>query len=305
MEQIKIGYDEYTKLYIIPNRNYSIINSNREKPETIYFNNSNVFVTSIKPTSYQTYTTKLITTGYVDNDKKTITVEEYNSQLEELQSKGEYDEYDYIWCFDNIEDEIRYKHFERRWTKIQKQVEDIIDYEIIIINVPVSEYEDIQPLATLEDIDSCEKALFKYIPNPKRYLKEYCESLGLKYDPNGKNGFSWSTHSGIEYAKIDDNYIFLGEKPKFQGLTGSYENCINKMNSHITLIKQAVDDLFLKQDKTVLNEITKGEFFKSILSIQNKVRNINVYTKDSHSKNFLLGDISKLLNKLRKDGTTI
>jgi hypothetical protein len=304
MEQIKIGYDKTTGLYIVPNKNYCIINGSREKINTIYFNNTQVLITSIKPTSYQTYSSKTIITHYELHNGESVDIlktEDYNQKISYLRSKGWQDDYD--WFFDDLEDEIRYKRFLKDWKPITKQEEIITDYEIIFIEVPVSEYEDIQPLASMEDIDSCEKALFTYQPQPRKYLADYCKSLGLRWEDNKSWGnqsqgtYSWPSHSGIEYVKINNEYLFLGEKPKFYKRQGSYKECIEKMNSDIQLIKESVDMFFKKKDKTPMTAEERGAYYRELLSIKGFVSKLEVHKKHTSDQNYIIKKINELIKQ--------
>lgn len=304
MEQIKIGYDKSTELYIIPNRNYSIINGNREKPNTIYYNNTQVLVTSIKPENYQTYSNKTIITKYEKDNEGTpgyLTVEEYNNHVRQLCYKGEYEEYE--WVFPDLEDEIRYKRFIKDWIPIYKVEEVITDYEIIFIEVPISEYEDIQPLASMEDINSCEKALFYYKPNSKRHLSEYCESLGMVFEPNDykktPNSYNWSS-SGIDYAKINGEYLFLGDnKPKMYQKTAKYQECVDKMNQDIKFIKDSVDLFLRKNDKRLLTDIERGSYYQTLINIGREVRELDVNKKKQNLQSLLIRKIEKLIESTK------
>lgn len=304
MEQIKIGYDKTTNLYIIPNRNYCIINGKREKIDTIYFNNTRVLVTSIKPETYQTYSSKTIITHYESFNVETsgvLEVEDYNKQKYSLEEKGYYN--DYEWFFNELEDEIKYKRFLKDWKPITKQEEIITDYEIVFVEVPVSEYEDIQPLASMDDIDSCEKAMFIYKPNPKKYFTEYCESLGMVLEPNDfkktPNSYSWPS-SGIDYVKINGDYLFLGDnKPKMFQKTAKYQECIDKMNQDIKFIKDSVDLFLRKNDKTPLTEIERGSYYKNLINIQKMVRGLDVNKKTQQNQISLLSQIQKLIESIK------
>lgn len=304
MEQIKIGFDKTTELYIIPNRNYCIINSKREKIDTIYYNNSQVLVTSIKPETYQTYRSKNITTHYKQYShlSNILTVEDYNKQILDFRSRGWED--DYEWFFDDVEDEIKYKRFIKDWKPITKQEEIITDYEIIFIEVPVSEYEDIQPLASMEDINSCEKAMFIYKPNPKKYLSEYCESLGMVFESNDykktPNSYSLSSHSGLDYAKINGEYLFLGDnKPRMFQKTDKYQECIDKMNQDIKFIKDNVDLFLRKNDKTPLTDVERGSYYRNLISIQKSIRELDVNKKTQQNQISLISRIQKLIESIK------
>jgi hypothetical protein len=301
MEQIKIGYDESTGLYIIPNKSYSIINGSREKINTLYYNNTQVLVTSVKPTSYQTYKNNTFISHF-EKEGDIISIEDYSNQLKKFQSKGKWLDSD-NYGFSDIEDEIRYNRFLKDHKCIYKTEEVITDYEIIFIKVPVSEYEDIQPVASMLDIDSCEKALFIYQPQPKKYLKNYCESLGLRWEDKKSWGsqsqgtYSWSSHSDIEYAKINNEYLFLGEKPKFYKRQGSYKECVERMNFDIQLIKDAVDIFFKKKDKTPMTAEERGAYYRELLSIKGFVSNLKVHKKHTSDQNYIIKKINELIKQ--------
>jgi hypothetical protein len=304
MEQIKIGYDKSTGLYVIPNQNYSIINGKKDKIDIIYYNNSKVLITSIKPETYQTYNNKIIITHYIkDNDVEvgTLFSEDYNNQKYNLETKGYYN--DYEWFFDELEDEIKYKRFLKDWKPITKQEEIIIDYEIIFIEVPISEYEDIQPLASMEDINSCEKAMFIYKPNPKKYFTEYCESLGMVFEPNDykktPNSYSFSS-SGFEYVKINGDYLFLGDnKPRMFQKTSKYQECINRMNQDIKFIKDSVDLFLRKNDKISLTNIERGSYYKNLINIKNSIKELEVHKKHHSNQSSLINKIQKLIESAK------
>lgn len=304
MEQIKIGHDKTTGLYIIPNRNYCIINGSREKINTVYFNNTQVLITSIKPITYQTYSSKTIITHYEQDShfSNILSVEDYKTQLEDLQSKGWKD--DYEWFFDELEDEIKYKRFIKDLKPISKLEEVITDYEITFIEVPVSEYPEIQPIASMLDINSCEKAIFIYKPDHKRILSEYCDSLGLTYESNNdkkiNNTYSWSNHSGIDYAKINGGYLFLGDnKIKSSQRTAKYDECVEALNKDKQFIKNAVDLFFRKIDGKKLSDIERGSYYKTLVSIQSSVRGLEVIKKSSYGKTLLLGKLTELIESVK------
>lgn len=305
--EIKIGYDSTNKLYIIPNNSNMIINGNEIKPSPLYFNNAKVLVTKVEPKIYQTTSSTRMIISYENENGEILSPEEYNSELKSLKSFGKLevdDDYDVDLIFDSIESEVNYKYFLREWKPTYENIITITDYDIIIVEIPISEYEDIRPLYSLDDIKTIEEGLCEYLPNPVKILIDYCESLGLTFEgytssPRGNpKTFSLSTHSGIEYAQIEKKYLFSGNKPIFRKFIGSYQTCIQKKEKDVEFVKKGVDDHFKKQEKELLSSIEKGKFYSSLLDIKSRITKLDVYTKKQSEKQFLLKVVDDLIKHL-------
>lgn len=306
--EIKIGYDSTNKLYIIPNNSNMIINGNEIKPSPLYFNNAKVLITKVEPKIYQTTSSTRMIISYEKENGEILSPEDYKSELNNLKSFGKLDDggddYDTDLIFDSIESEVNYKHFLREWKPTYENIISITNHDIKIIEIPISEYDDIIPLSTLDDIKTIEEGLCEYLPNPTKILIDYCESLGLTFEgyisnPRGNpKTFSLSTHSGIEYAKIEQKYLFSGNKPIFRRFIGSYQACIQKREKDMEFIKNGVDEHFRRQEKTLLSSIEKGKFYSSLLGIKDKIDQLDVYKQKQPEKQHLLKVVDELIKKL-------
>lgn len=293
MEKLRVGFDTKTELYLIPRKNNMLING---KNVELQYSSTTSLVTSIKPEKIQTYSNITKITHY-EKDLEVLSVEDYNierSNLIDLYEDGEL-------VFSSADNEIKWKHFIKDWKPIYITEKVFTDYEIEIFNVPVSEYSCIKPIAHLDDIVSVDKGLFTYVVNSQQLFKEYCVSIGLSFQEaswgnQGVGTFSWS-HSGLDYAKISNEYVFLGEKPKFYGVSGSYAECVKRLEQHKDQIKKAVDFMINKKDKEKMTELEKGLYYRTLHDIYSKVKSLSVNKKSYQDQDSLLKNIKQKIDE--------
>lgn len=297
MEKLRVGFDTKTELYLIPRKNNMIVNS---KDIELQYSSTTSLVTSIKPEKIQTYSNVSKITHYENEAKDVLSVDDYNTERNKLRAVGDWDEDEFV--FASADNEIKWKHFIKDWKAVYITEKLFTDYEIEIFNVPVSEYSCIKPIAHLDDIVSVDKGLFNYIVDSQQLFREYCESVGLVFQESRSWGaqaegtFSWS-HTGLDYAKINDSYVFLGEKPKFYGASGSYVECVKRLEQHKDQIKKAVDLMLNKRDKEKMSELEKGVYYSTLDTIYSSVKSLVVNKKSQSSQNALLNLIKKKLDE--------
>lgn len=297
MEKLRVGFDTKTDLYLIPRKNNMVVNG---KDVELQYSSATSIVTSIKPEKIQTYSNVSRVTHYENEVKEVLSVDEYNAERNKLRDSGDWEEDEFV--FASADNEIKWKHFIKGWKAVYINEKVFTDYEIEIFNVPVSEYSCIKPIAHLDDIVSVDKGLFNYTVNSQQLFREYCESVGLVFQENrswGKQSdgtFSWS-NSGLDYAKINDKYVFLGEKPKFYGVSGSYAECVKRLEQHKDEIKKAVDLMLNKNDKEKMTELERGAYYNTLDTIYSSVKSLAVNKKSYHSQIALLNLIKKKLDE--------
>ena len=299
MEKLRVGFDTKTELYLIPRKNNLIVN---EKDVELQYSSATSIVTSIKPEKIQTYSDVSKITHYENEVKEVLSVDDYNAERNSLRDSGIWDDEDNEFVFASADNEIKWKHFTKVWKAVYINEKVFADYEIEIFNVPVSEYSCIKPIAHLDDIVSVDKGLFNYTVNSQQLFREYCESVGLVFQENvswgkqAEGAFSWS-HSGLDYAKISDKYVFLGEKPKFYGVSGSYAECVKRLEQHKDQIKKAVDLMLNKSDKNKMTELERGAYYSTLDTIYSSVKLLAVNKKSQSSQIALLNLIKKKLDE--------
>lgn len=297
MEKLRVGFDTKTELYLIPRKNNMIVNG---KDIELQYSSTTSLVTSIKPEKIQTYSTITKITHY-EKDSEVLSVDSYNAERTKLRELGNWDEDD-EFVFDSADNEIKWKHFIKDWKAVTITEKVFTDYEIEIFNVPVSEYSCIKPIAHLDDIVSVDKGLFNYVVDSQQLFREYCVSIGLVFQENISFGnqavgtFSWS-HSGLDYAKISNEYVFLGEKPRFYGVSGSYAECVKRLELHKDQIKKAVDFMINKKDKEKMTELEKGVYYKTLHDIYSKVKSLSVNKKSYQDQDSLLRSIKQKIDE--------
>jgi hypothetical protein len=295
MEKLRVGFDTKTELYLIPRKNNIVVN---DKDVELQYSSTTSLVTSVKPEKVQTYSNISKITHY-EKDSEVLSVDDYNTKIDSLRDLGDWDE-DNEFVFSCADNEIKWKHLIKDWKAVSITQKVFTEYEIEIFNVPVSEYSCIRPIAHLDDIVSVDKGLFNYTVDAQQLFKEYCVSVGLCFQENKSWGgqdvgtFSWS-HSGLDYAKISNEYVYLGEKPRFYGVSGSYAECVKRLELHKDEIKKAVDLMINKKDKEKMTELERGIYYKTLDNIYSSIKSLSVNKKSYQAQTALLNSIKKKL----------
>ena len=286
MELKKILYDSDNELYLIYGDNYTYYNG--KKLEISY--GSPFQVTKYSPVTLESRK-KVTTMSHYENikTKEVVTKEEYDSVYNLKINK--YDDDDEEDSFNSIEDELKYKYFMKDIKAVYKEEETITTYEFEVVNKPISAYSNIQMLSSMDDIEKVSQGICKYFSTPIKWAFDYFEEKQEECDTN--YSIKNSTHSGIEYLQIEDNYVFTGNN-KLTYLDNSYctyKQAIEFMEKDKLKIKNGIDLAFKKLNKDKLSDIEKGEYISTLQRILNNVRDLKViktsYTDKSILINFL------------------
>lgn len=132
-----------------------------------------------------------------------VSIEDYNLAVEELRSRGTWDDDDYEYKFEDIDDEYAYKKFIRIHTAATKRVTTYEPEELNVVHAMIdtgSEY-----IVSLFSVDSNKADLVQFFKNKLEIdtARKWADDNGVKLDI--------PTHSHIQFAKINDKYVFGNE----------------------------------------------------------------------------------------------
>lgn len=240
-----VAFDNVTNLYCFKNRlgayNSELWVNNQKVKENIdnLYGVGGFVVTKNKPEMAHIATPKTVVDYYQEVDGVNILTEsEYNIKKEELTKNATYEDYEYT--FNNLEEELQFKYFQKGWKVVHKIIWETQLVDIEIKQNPVSEYPEIVPMFTLDDVLNCKEGMFKYTPTPVKWFKEKMESLGLRlvgeYEKQEEGTYSLTSHSGIRFAKLCGNYCVNEEEAKFPEFRGTYEQCVARRKKDIESI---------------------------------------------------------------------
>lgn len=242
-------FDKSTDLYAVPIKPSEIgygekfyINDILVSDQSVAYKTGSYFMTKTLPETAYTIKNVTETVEYNNSKAEVLSKEDYESQLTLLLSKREYDE-DGDGEFKTLEDELAYKYFLKEWFAKQETREIKTDLEIIIKLAPVSEYPEIQSVSTWGDIITAKESLFNYFPRTIETVVKVFKEMGVVRAGEHKLGdkfWSNSTHSEIEYLKLNDTYIVNKEENNIlkRVLTNTtYEKCIERREADEKLIR--------------------------------------------------------------------
>ena len=297
---IKVGYDSQTNLYAFKNQFNSTmcVNGKSVADPLLGFRNGELVITSEKPETI-TYTTsgrKLI--GY-DNteDLTTISVEQYKAIEDIVDVTREWDDDCEEYKYSTLENEVFALRFARTYKPIYEQVDEVHTLEIEMIEYPVSAHKCIIPMYSL-DANNVFETKCKFVPNNMELFFEVCAQYGID-----KSRIDIPTHSGLRYAKIDDNYLTGAEefeKSASNTTIDTYEVCIARMNSNRKKLEDLVSMHLAKRSQKVLDKGTVGELLKELLVLKNRVSGLDVKQKDYSSQRSLNVKLNELIETYKQ-----
>lgn len=240
---------------------------------------------------------------FFENSVSQISIEEHARLLKELRSKG-YDGDD-GWKFEDIEDEIRHKRFINEWSAVYKEHLEETQEEWEIFEYPESKNEYINSYRT---IGKGLEPIFNYTPNSVQMLRDIAKEFGFEEVPEqtfksntqGKK-FSISSHSGIEYAKFNDKYLFTGNnKINFHGITGTYQECESRFESDWSKVYNKVKEVYILLENDPLTDIKSAWVLEVLQTIKEKANKVDSVKKTYSEQNNLLKYINDKLTEFVK-----
>lgn len=316
-EKVKIIKDQGGR-YLLP-RNSIVFNTGATGHDTVSrtVNGIDIPTTSYNsgpiqipyPTEIKVIKTSKVKVAYRDHkNNKTIFVEQYNTLLNDITSKGEYD--DYQWEFDNIDDEYEYKKFTQTWQSVYEDVkEEVVFTDFDIVSTIISEYDYITPIISI--VNEPDDMLFIYRPTPELILTEVAEKLGYTFITDNSYGrlreseklktITVSTHSGYQYTKINGNYINDDERHKFNSIRefrGTYNECIGEKDRQVKLAYEILKPYADRLIQRKLNQATVGELLTYLSYLKGRVGALDVKKADITMQRHIMGNIQTKIDEL-------
>jgi hypothetical protein len=313
MENIKIAFDSKTNLYLIKLPSvYQIEFEINGKLATDPMNgslNCKEFYTSEKPTKIVGKKQISKISHYENNQdaSDTLSVEEYTKRRQSILSTVSYyedDDEDYpVWK--NPKFEADWIIFNKTYKPVYKTEIEKIEYEIEIIEYPVSEYPEIVPMYSI-DAKSIYSTKCKVNISTVVMLRTILESYGLtESGENTKdNNYHIPTHGGIRFVKINGSYITGAEQAEnmySRTKIDTYENCVEYLNKVKTGLKEIVELHFAKNSNKTLSKDSIGVVITTLTKIQNRVNGLDVKQKNYRTQL----EISKYINDQIKEFTKL
>lgn len=285
-------YDEHTKLYAF--KRLSRMKIDGQEADVIHLNtaSSNIVVTGVKPKKIETYHFKMVPEVWEEKFDgsvvRSVSLKDYQDKCASLGFPDGHVDME----FKTPEDRIEWARFSVGLILKNKKEEwwEVADFEIV--NRPVSEHACISPYATMDDIDSCAKALFQYSPPVVDMIREASDKLGCSV--------TWS-NTGPKYAKIKDKYVWHGDNGNFRGFTGSYDDCVSRMHKDRERIFDDIKLCMLKSDESAMPVSMVKDYYLTMTNILSQVRALEVKSKHDMNKSVLLNILVKKLKNDPKD----
>lgn len=172
-----------------------------------------------------------------------LTIEQRDTLLVELTKVA--DQTEYGWDWPDLESEFEYRKFLEQWQKVEEGYEERVEYGIDIELFPESPFPSIKPFRLAgKDV----KPLFEYTPNLLGLVHEVAREFSYVQvedktfgDNTERKKWSVSSHSGIEYLKLNGNYAWTGNKnkPDFRGVSaGTLEECTERRAEHLAALRE-------------------------------------------------------------------
>jgi len=295
-ETIKIGYDKETSLYTMKApASYSINNLEVNGVSILDplqgYSSGSLIVTSIKPETITYKKTSNKHIGY-DNieDHSTISPKEYNETI--VSFNREYDDDNEEYVYVDLETEIKATRFIRNHKRIYENTEEIIHFEIEMIEYPASSFPEIVPLYSM-DAKHVFETKCKYTPNLMKVLENSLSKYGVSL-----SDLKIPTHSGIRYVQINGKYITDIEayQRRFDRThIGMYNECTEFFERTISDMDAIIQLHFAKESKKILDKETVGSIVTSLVSLSNSVAGLDVKQKDTSSQRAIQQRMNELV----------
>lgn len=310
MNNIKIAFDPKTGLYMGSNQDLRSTSNRKILVDGEEIQNpfgTPMVVLKEKPSKIISITMGKNLVGWEDlKTGKTISPEEYNSLRNELTSKGTLDEDDYgnyEWEFDEVEDQVNFLRFEKTWIKKYTDEPVISEFEIEIIEHPVSEIPEIVGSFHLGG-NSIFDTLCTYSVNSGKLFRDRCEHFGLTKAKNdsekGNVYYLEDRYDNFRFAKLGGSYCTNDETVRMvrSNARGSYEELKKIHEKNIEIIDSIISKWISKQDQKTLDVVTVGKQISFLDSLLSKVISLDVKRADLSSQRSIIQSIRENLESL-------
>ena len=247
---------------------------------------------------------------YRSADGESISVGEYQEQLEKLSTYNTFDgadEDERTW--DSLEEEFAYRKFIQKW-KAQYKTETTYSEPLLIDRSHIRQDSGNPYIVAGFLTGRSDVPLYSYNRSNAvaSMLAKKFESLGMEFKEGlsygateGKKFWSNSTHSGLEYVTAFGKYI-IGKNlvPKTRGeFKGSFEyleNIYKEDKKWIEDLIQVGYNLHFRNEGA--STVLLGEVYSGIKTCINYVNTMDVKVKSETSKRSALMQLNKLLDSV-------
>jgi hypothetical protein len=307
MDKIKIAFDPKTGLYMALDSDlrstYRKILVDGEQIENPF--RSSTVVLKGKPSKIEYISTGKNFVGW-ENTKsgELISQEDHSVLLNEIIKKGKFDDEEYTWSFEEVEDHVEFLRFEKAWVKKFTEEPITKQMEIEIIEHPVSDIPEITPSFSLGS-NSIFDTICTYSLNSADLFRKRCEHFGITKakSENEKGNVYWleDRYKDFRFAKLGGNYCSSDELNRSVRTTarGTYEELKKLHESNVEKIDNIIKDWISKQDKTKIDPITLGKEISFLGSLMERVRKMEVKKVDYPSQRSIVASISSRLEDLK------
>jgi hypothetical protein len=306
MNNIKIAFDPKTGLYMGSNQDLRSVSNRRVLVNEEEIQNpfgTSMVVLKEKPSKIISITMGKNAVGWEDlKTGKTISHEEYNSLRNELTSKGTLDD-DNEWEFDEVEDQVNFLRFDKTWTRKYTDEPVISEFEIEIIEHPVSEIPEIVGSFHAGG-NSIFDTVCTYSVNSGKLFRDRCEHFGLTKAKNdsekGNVYYLEDRYDNFRFAKLGGSYCTNDESVRMvrASARGSYEELKRVHEKNIEIVDSIISKWISKQDQKTLDIVTVGKQISFLDSILSKVISLDVKRADLSSQRSIIQSIRENLESL-------
>jgi hypothetical protein len=296
--KLVVGHDPKTGFYTFKTgyNNSMEINGKPVADPILGFKSGELIVTKEKPITATHKTSGRVTVGYTKENGESVSVIDYNIELNKINQTRKWDEDSLCFEYNTIEDEVRAIIFAKSYSAVYETQETVHNLEIEFVTYPVSEYKCIIPMHAFSASDISETKC-KLVTDKISLLYEVCNEFGID-----KSRIDIPTHSGLTFVKIDDKYISGIESFEKSNLSliGTYEECIERMNTLKTRLTDIVSIHLAKQSQKVLDKETVGHLMQVLVGLESSISSLDVKKSDINSWRAIKKTVSSLIETYKK-----
>ncbi len=296
--KLVVGHDPKTGFYTFKTgyNNSMEINGKPVTDPILGFKYGELIVTKEKPITATYKTSSRVTVGYAKENGDRVSTIDYNIELRKIDQTRQWDEALKEFKYNTIEDEVRAIIFAKSYSAVYETQETVHNLEIEFVTYPVSEYKCIIPMQAFSAGDISETKC-KLVMDKPSLLYEVCNEFGID-----KSRIDIPTHSGLTFAKIDDKYISGIEafEKSSLSLIGTYEECIERMNTLKNRLTDIVSIHLAKQSQKVLDKETVGYLMHELVGLERNLSSLDVKKSDINSWRAIKKSVSSLIETYKK-----
>lgn len=300
------AFEQDKGIYYIDNLPRGIYELNGERVHLSGYNGKIILDLDQEVNLFKINTTKVID-YYIDSEGNNLSEVEYSKQKSEL-IKNTYEDSNYEMSFNDLDEEYAYKKFIQKWKEVYKQ---ITTHKRVTFDIQHTMYNLPKYITHTRKLNGdLKNTLYTY--NEGLHIidlvTKYLTDLGynkVSHEPRQKNEFNiHSPNEYIRFSKIGTEYMTICIKglKKYEErkvAKGTYQDIINKYNSNIKDIKEAID--FWQVSNTKLNEISVKKVYDELTSMRDSLLKIETKVKSSSTKSSLINRINKFMEELKTE----